>query len=518
MEFIKPAVGPEPIDVLSRWKEGYTRGMIIFGIVTVILTTVVILLFSLGSLKEISENFPRYRCNPIIMPFASSFGYDTKENFNFCLTTIFNSKASEIFGPIYTLLSGFTDIMKLIVDATMGIRKLFSNFLFGVNNFVRSIRDRIQGLLFNIRMSFLKLNNLMGRVFGTMYAVIWMGTSALTAGFNLSDNSLVQFLFAFCFDPRTPIPMANGTVKPLHDVVIGDVLAPVRGVGGSSGSSGGSSSGSSGSSSEEPPVVTSVFRFSGTHTPMVTIQGIHVSAEHYVQYREHWIPAREHPEAVPSPSLPELICLNVRGHEFRVGDGAEQNTLVVADYDEHSSTHVIHRTQNIALRALNGAPASRDAPLDDYSLGIDGNFAVRMKDDTWKPIHRITVGETVWNAGLVHGVVQELCDQTVEIDGCRLAVAQSIFDSHVRQWRRAVYSSARRDSSVSNNPVQLYSIITETTGTLHVRAPNGAEYFLRDYREVALPEMEDAYTEEFGNSATTSRSMTAVLAAVAAAV
>jgi hypothetical protein len=438
-------------------------------------------MFTLGSLKEISENFPRYRCNPLAIPFASNFGYDTKENFNFCLSTIFNAKAAEVFGPIYTLLGGFTQVIQLIVDVALGIRKLFSNFLMGVNGFVRNVRDRIQGLLFNIRMSFMKMNNLMGRVYGTMYAVIWMGTSAMSAGFNIADNDLVQFLFSFCFDPTTKILMADGQSKAVKDIQIGDSIQ--------------SDSGNT--------RVTSLFQFLGDKTPMVSIHDIRMSGEHYIKYGDQWLQARNHPEAVPIPSMPVILCLNVENHRFIVSNDDGSYKATVADYDEHDGADIVRQTQQIAIKALNGLSSlpslsslSPSSSVSDYSLGIDGNFLIKMADGSWKLVHDIRLGDPLWNGGSVLGTVEELCESTVVLDGKHVSPAQILFDSTSQLWVRA---SNQWPSCITNESQILRSFITERCGTLHIRH-GSCEYFIRDYREVALPEMEAAYTSAFSQT------------------
>jgi hypothetical protein len=351
------------------------------------------------------------------------------------------------------------------MNVALGIRKLFSNFLLGVNNFVRNVRDRIQGLLFNIRMSFLKLNNLMGRVYGTMYAVIWMGTSALTAGMNVSENDLVKFLLEFCFDPSTPVKMADGSTKPIRDIKIGDILASTA--------------------SNNAPIVTSVFRFAGENTPMVKIHDIVLSAQHYV-FHKTWMEAQHHPDAIPVSSIPELVCLNVSGHQFKVGD------ILVADYDEHESADVVHATQRIAIQRLNGANAVTKT-VDDYSLGIDGAAEIRMKNGSWKPLHTLTLGEEVMNCGKILGIVQEDCDTTVKLDGVCIAAAQLVFEGQI--WRRA----AHLKDVAKSEPKILFQLITETCGTMTMRFGN-KEQFLRDYREIADPDMESAYAEKFMES------------------
>jgi len=45
-------------------------------------------------IAEVSRNWPKYRCSPTVMPFASMYGYDTSQNFNYCLKAIFEGQLS----------------------------------------------------------------------------------------------------------------------------------------------------------------------------------------------------------------------------------------------------------------------------------------------------------------------------------------------------------------------------------------------------------------------------------------
>jgi len=394
------------------------------------------------------------------MPFAGNFGYDATENFNYCLNNIFLGKASEVFAPIYNLLSTFTQVITLITNVTLGIRKLFSNFLFGVNNFVRSVRDKIQAVLFSIRMSFVKLNNLMGRVYGTMYAVIFMGTSAMTAGFNIADNSLVKFLFEFCFDPETPIALHNGDKKAMKDLVIGDRLQDVNG----------------------PVYVTSLFRFNGAQTPMVKLHDVTVSKEHYVRYNDEMIAAGDHPDAVVTQSIPELVCLNVTGHKLRIGDD------IYADYDEHSDKDTVRAAQSIALKACNGTDTARS--VDSYSLGIDPTCSVQLADGSYKVASAVTLEDTLHHAGRVLGIVYEETEDIVRMHNTYVTGASLVW--YGKQWQRA--STLLPTEYTRCVTIQF---ITEVAGVLHLRDKNYRTLFVRDYREVPLPEMEEPYTIEF---------------------
>lgn len=455
------------------WSTSWTSAVVKFVILSGVLLTALILLFTMGNLNEIRKNFPRYRCNPLFIPFASNFGYDTKDNFNFCLSTIFDSKAAEIFAPIYQLLVGFVNLTKIIVDVALGIRKLFSNFLLGVNNFIRSVRDRIQQLLFNIRMSFMRMQHLMSRVYGTMYAVIWMGTSAITAGFNISDNSLVQFLFEFCFDPETPLQLADGSYIRMKDARIGMKLAPLN-------------------PRAPPPEITSVFEFDGSRTPMVKIGDVIVSSEHYVQLKTgEWIPAKLHPDAEYTQSIPRLICLNVTTHEFNVG----YTGLRVADYDEHSTPDVIQQTQELAEKCLNGSSSScnNQTSRNNYELGVDPETEVHMQDGSWKALNKIQIGDSVWNAGKVYGIVHEQIHSTACIHSIDVSASQLVYDTQKYKWVRNLENSTQLP-----NPKIFMQLLTSNGSALHVRSPfTKRELFIRDYREIPDPEMESAYINTF---------------------
>lgn len=443
----------------SDWAAGYTTTVIKFIIMTIVFVGILIAMFAMGSLNEIANNFPRYRCNPMAMPFASNFGYDTMENFNFCLNTIFQGKAAEIFGPIYGLLGGFTAVVTQIVNVTVGIRKLFSNFLAGVNGFVRSVRDKIQAVLFSIKMSFAKLMNLMGRVYGTMYAVIFMGTSAMTAGFNLADNDLVKFLFEFCFAPETPVVLYDGTVKPIKDLVIGDRLLDVDG---------------------KQVFVTSTFVFDGTNTPMVDLDGIVVSSEHFVQGANGMIEAGKHPNAVPAASIPLLYCLNVSGHTFFIG------THIFADYDEHDDGKTVKAVQEIAVKAVNGR--SQKGKLDSsngYELGYNPDDFIAMSNGSMKKLKEVKIGDKLFYSGKVLGIVKEETDSICKVGDTFVAPSTLIW--HNDEWVRAiqVHPVLKRDTIVMN-------FITEGCNALHIYDKTKA-MFGRDYREVPLPEMEEPY-------------------------
>ena len=58
-------------------------------------------------MKKIEDNWPKYRCNPSVMPFAGLFNHDVMQNFYFCIHNMQMTSMGTFLEPInYALSSG----------------------------------------------------------------------------------------------------------------------------------------------------------------------------------------------------------------------------------------------------------------------------------------------------------------------------------------------------------------------------------------------------------------------------
>lgn len=451
-------------ELLEIYNKNFWWNVIYLVVLTLIQIVVLFNVFIGGSFADIIKNWPKYRCNPMIMPFAALFGYDANENFNFCMKNIFNVNAAAVLGPVYTLMSKFTDIAATIANSANSFRYLIANLLNGMERLMKSYRDRFQFIIFTIRMSYMKMMTLMGRLYGAFYAVIFMGLSGLKAADNVANNDLVKFLLEFCFDPDTPIELADGSVKKLSEVKIGDVLKSVD---------------------EKKPIVTSIFRFDGSKTPMVRIGKTLVSKEHFTFHNDTWIKAGEHPDAVAADSIAELVCLNTDTHVF------ELNGTIFADYDESGDATVVQTTQALAEMRLNaGLFDEMNEKTSAYELGIDGSMQVVYKNGSSKAIADVKIGDELLGGGVVMGLVQENCKWVCKLpNGLLVSSSQLIWDKDFSLWRRAAF--VYPDNCILlEKPATLYQL-TVTNNIIE-----SIDMMFRDYREVNDPDMETAYEND----------------------
>jgi hypothetical protein len=210
---------------------------------------------------------------------------------------------------------------------------------------------------------------------------------------------------------------------------------------------------------------------------MVRLRGIHVSGNHAVQHEGRWVPAADHPEAVPAPELSRILCLGTSNNRIPVvcvGGGV----LEFTDYEETEDEGVVAEAQAAAEAAL-GMPADAP-PVADYGLGLDPQFEVIMMNGRRKLLEDVVVGDYLAGGGRVRGVIREECEHCLVIPGGRLISGAQLIGLS-RGWQRA--ARAWPDRRVTGRRV-LCQLMLEDGPAFQVQDMDGLTYRVRDYTEV----------------------------------
>lgn len=411
-----------------------------FIVLTLIFLGVFYSLRKIKTVQSIKENWEKNRCRPDIMFFAGMYGYDTSENIQFCLSKMFNSQAGSTVAPFYSYIKMFIGILGTLLQSINSIRLTFATLVGSITTVMSNFNDRIQQLFARIKITFLRMKYLMGRVYGTMFAIIYMMMSGMTAVNNFGNSFLFKFLDTFCFDPDTPIEVSGKGVLPISQVRIGDRLT------------------ATGSR------VTSTFQFIADGQPMVRIGPVLVSTNHYILHANKWIRAEEFPDAVPAEpwsggiSRP-LICLNTEDHRIPLAG------YIFRDYDEAEEAD--EATMNAVLAQLNGNPPPTESacPQDikfSYSTCISPLTKIRMKDGNIRMIQDLQLGDSL-STGRVLGIVKKEVDAYSTrwpscTPGCavwdssannghgewvRAASPESLRHPHIQEWMSLVVESGQ---------------------------------------------------------------------------
>jgi len=296
------------------------------------------------NIEEVKRDWVNYRCNPMYMPFASTIQPDvsTSENFQYCTNAIASTILGRAADPIHQLFSVFTGILQTILGQLDGFRGMIT----GLQTFVTGFTDEIFSKIRNVFGTFIQLmariRDITSRILGsTTYLIVisaaainllqsmfnmlrTMVTTIIIIIFSLSFLLLFIFpplLFAMiplgialgvsyeCFDPQTPIDLADGRTVPLQRVKVGDMLA-------------------------NNARVTAVMRFAvQPTTELYLYKNILVTGKHLVREYGIWVYVSNSKLAVKYEGVrpKEVICLNTTNHEICI-DG-----VTFCDYEEVDS-------------------------------------------------------------------------------------------------------------------------------------------------------------------------------------
>jgi hypothetical protein len=404
--------------------------------------------------QKIKKDWPKYRCRPDVMLMADFYGHDSSENFEFCLQNGFQDRAKQALGPFYTYLGKFVEILMTLLKSINSIRMIFATIIGSVTQVFSEFSTRMQTFMYTLQSTAIRMKFLMGRVFATMYAVIFMGMSGIKATTNFGNTFLFKFLDTFCFDPDTKVIIQNKGEVCVKDVQIGDIFA-------------------------SGDKVTATFQFFADGQPMVRLPGdILVSTNHYLLHNNQWIKSVDHPDAVPASSWSggytrPLICFNTDTHNFTIG------SYIFRDYDETEDGD--KETMKDVLQSLNNT--KEEIVPNTYNTVIAPKIKIKTKDGLI-PADQICLG-TPLNHGTVVGVIKKNSNFFINYKGETFGEGTCIWSEEEKKWIRPQVTSIRE------LPREFISFVV--TPSACIETENGT--VIRDYVEIHSPDTENAYTK-----------------------
>ena len=428
--------------------------------ITLIAIIVFFLIERTSDISDIQTNWSEYRCKPHIIPFAGLFGYDMNENFQFCLQQIIKEKTKGVTGPFAQGMSGFTSVLMNLMESANSFRAMLATLVGGVIKIVSEFKSRITALMGRIKLTASRMRAMMYRIYGTMFAVVYMGISAQTGISNFGDTFIYRFIDTFCFPPEQELVLEDTSIIYISDVLVGDVL-----VGGDR--------------------VESIYKFIADGQDMVNILGIQVSSNHFIQYNGSWIMAINHPDAIYAGiwnggiNRP-LCCLSTHTNRIRIGN------YTFADYDETEEGNA--KAQQWVSQSLNGR--RKDTPHPDCSYEVGLPFTTKIQTlNGYKAIHEIQLGEKLTNNSSVIGIQESTIDEFCRLpSGIIVAKGSLIWNTEKDEWIRA-YSLYPIDTQKSSIPVIALFVSPGAYYTLE----DGT--ILRDAMEVYSPDTKKPYAD-----------------------
>ena len=409
-------------------------------------------------IAEISTNWEKYRCSPTVMPFASLYGYDTSENFNYCLKGVFQNQLGGVTGPFAGILGSMTTSLMTFLNNLNSMRIMIATLVGGITKVLQEFADRFRLLFSQIKLTFLKLQMLMKRLFGTFHSVIYMGLSAVQVGDNFSQTFIFKFIDTFCFAPETLINVLERGSISIDKVQLGDILS-------------------------NKTKVISTYRFMADGQEMVSLYGIIVSTNHFVKYKDEFIEAKDHPDAIPidswmGGSIRPLICLDTDNNQIPI------NNEIFLDWDETTEVD-----ENLMINneiCLNGK-AEQTPRKWIFQPAMDSSTKLKYKDGSIKLCTDVQLGDEL-STGRVVGIGKRLVYSWITLpSGITVTPSTLIWND---RWMRAGHLS---DTLQRSKIARIFYTFTVLGANIELSTGE----MMRDMCEIHSPETESLIRGHF---------------------
>ena len=193
-------------------------------VIFLLFKSIIVFVFLMTKMKEVKENWPKYRCNPSVMPFAGMFGHDAASNFVFCLSNIqgglmefFLKPINGVVGILSYLGSGFLEDLNAMRGLINWLKKASSMFSINIFNIIGVIMSEFQNMIIKVKDTMMKMIGLLMVVFHLIKSTTMIGESVM-------NGPIGSVINTFCFRPETQLILKNGKKIYMKDINLGDVL------------------------------------------------------------------------------------------------------------------------------------------------------------------------------------------------------------------------------------------------------------------------------------------------------
>jgi hypothetical protein len=282
---------------------------------SIIIVVVFCLLYAFNVLvvnfKRIQQNWPVYRCNPLVMPFAGLFGFNAQQNFTFCIQNMQAAYMKYLLQPLNYNMSSLASLGSQLTDNVNSSRGMFAQ----TRGFIGDITQQIFGVVFNLMIEvqriMINMKDLMGKAMGTMATMLYMLSGSLMTMNTAWAGPPGQLVRALCFDPATPVQMYGGETIAMSALPLGARLR-----------SGGYVVSVMRILNQDPTTganVEHMYRLpqAGEHGTDIVVSGSHLV---YDGISKGFVQVHTLPEAEPvDKPYPELTCLITTDHIIPLG-------------------------------------------------------------------------------------------------------------------------------------------------------------------------------------------------------
>jgi len=175
-------------------------------------------------MQRIKDNWPVYRCQPLVMPFASFFGHDTGKNYAYCIQSMQKGFMDDLLKPLNFNVNILGDITSELTGTFNNFREFTKYFRFSMMDAFSNIFATLFNLMVEVQRTVINIKDMVGKVIGIMTTTLYVLDGSVMTMSSAWSGPPGQLVRALCFHPETQLDLKNGNKVSMKDVELNSIL------------------------------------------------------------------------------------------------------------------------------------------------------------------------------------------------------------------------------------------------------------------------------------------------------
>jgi len=276
----------------------------------IIFLITIFLSFIISNVQDIKNNWPKYRCSPMVIPFVSFFGYDVEKNFTSCIQTMQAGYMGHLLKPLHHTLGLMSTTGASLGKSINDVRAFFLKMRTLISSLTKDIFGVFYGIMIEFERMIINIKDMFQRLIAILVVQIFTLSSVMMTSNSIWKGPPGTIMRALCFHPDTLVKLKDESYVKMKDIQLnaemydgGVVLATMN-----------ISNLDLNNKQRE-----SFYKISGGEDN----EPIYVTGSHliYDKVRHRFIKIEEHGDAILKPNFKSktLSCLITSNHIIRLG-------------------------------------------------------------------------------------------------------------------------------------------------------------------------------------------------------
>lgn len=135
-----------------------------------------------SGLKKIKQNWPKYRCNPSVMPLAGQLGYDAAENFTYCIGNMQMDLMGYFLRPVYFVIEIAADLGKALMESIQSIRDMISWMRFSILSVIGDVLGIFMNIITRFQLLVIQMKTLVMKMIAITVVILYKIEGAMMTG------------------------------------------------------------------------------------------------------------------------------------------------------------------------------------------------------------------------------------------------------------------------------------------------------------------------------------------------